>query len=83
MIEYERIEHLAQFRRQFIDIFEQVDRYIGQFIVFQNEDQRTVIVNWIVHTYLVQLFEYTPYLHIFSAQKQCGKTLLLNLINEL
>jgi len=77
------LERLAKNRREFIDIFETVEAYIKKFIVFQSDDEAIVITNWIVHTYLLHLFDYTPYLHIFSATKQCGKTLLLGIINAL
>jgi hypothetical protein len=77
------LEQLAKFRRDFIDIFETLYDYITKFIVFQSEDEPVIITNWIVHTYLIHLFDYTPYLHIFSATKQCGKSLLLSLINDL
>lgn len=77
------LERLAKHRREFIDIFETVEAYIKKFIVFQSDDEAIVITNWIVHTYLLHLFDYTPYLHIFSATKQCGKTLLMGIINAL
>ena len=83
MIDFIQVQRLAHNRRQFIDIFEMVYNYITKFIVFQSEDEPIVVTNWIVHTYLIHLFEYTPYLHIYSAVKQCGKTLLLSLIKDL
>jgi len=73
MIDFIQVQRLAHNRRQFIDIFEMVYNYITKFIVFQSEDEPIVVTNWIVHTYLIHLFEYTPYLHIYSAVKQCGR----------
>ena len=80
---YFELSRLAQYRREFIDIFEVLERYVIRFVVFQSEDEPVIITNWIVHTYLIHLFNYTPYLHIYSATKQCGKTLLLSIIKQL
>ena len=80
---YFELSRLAQYRREFIDIFEVVENYVKRFVVFQSQDEPVIITNWIVHTYLIHLFNYTPYLHIYSATKQCGKTLLLSIIKQL
>jgi len=83
MIDPRQIENLSKNRRDFIDIFEMVYNWVTQFVSFQSDDEPIVITNWIVHTYLIHLFDFTPYLHIYSAQKQCGKSLLLGLIKSL
>ena len=82
-IDYYGLKSFAQYNRSFIDIFETIEKYLRRFIVFQSDNEPVVITNWIVHTWLIHLFEYTPYLHIYSATKQCGKTLLLTIIKEL
>ena len=45
--------------------------------------QLTVLVLWIVHTYCYDYFPATPYLNIFSPEKQSGKSLCLQLLNIL
>lgn len=82
-VNYFELQRLAKFNREFIDIFETIERYLKRFVVFQSEDEPVIITNWIVHTWLIHLFNYTPYLHIYSATKQCGKTLLLSIIKQL
>jgi hypothetical protein len=82
-VNYFDLQRLAKFNREFIDIFETIERYIRRFVVFQSDDEPVIITNWIVHTWLIHLFNYTPYLHIYSATKQCGKSLLVGLIREL
>ena len=82
-VNYFDLQRLAKFNRKFIDIFETIERYIRRFVVFQSDDEPVIITNWIVHTWLIHLFNYTPYLHIYSATKQCGKSLLVGLIREL
>jgi hypothetical protein len=48
-----------------------------------SDHQRTVLVLWIVHTYCYDYFPVTPYLNIFSPEKQSGKSLCLQLLNIL
>ena len=38
---------------------------------------------WIIHTYTFQFRDVSTYLGIESPEKQCGKTTLLTLLNEL
>ena len=41
----------------------------------------TILPLWVAHTYVAEIFPYTPYLLITSPVKQCGKTLLRNLLS--
>jgi hypothetical protein len=45
-----------------------------------SEAQCIVIALWVVHTYCIEAFDRTPYLHISSAEKRSGKTLLLEIL---
>lgn len=42
-----------------------------------------VITMWILHTYDVNMFDFTPRLCVLSPEKRCGKTTLLALIESL
>ena len=75
-----QVSHLAQYRAGWSELLNGLYRLLTSFIVFENEDEPVTIVNWVVHTWLIARFEYTPYLHIFSAHKGCGKSNLLKLI---
>jgi putative DNA primase/helicase len=75
-----QVNHLAQYRAGWSELFNDLYRLLTSFIVFENDDEPVVIVNWVIHTWLIPLFEYTPYLHLFSATKGCGKSNLLKLI---
>jgi len=75
-----QVEHLAQYRAGWTELLNDLYRLLTSFIVFENEDEPVTIVNWVIHTWLIARFEYTPYLHIFSAHKGCGKTQLIKLI---
>ena len=54
-------------------------RYVG----FTSPAQVTAIALWVLHTYVFEAFETTPYLAITSAAKRCGKSRLLELLNLL
>ena len=45
-----------------------------------SEAQASVIALWIIHTHLINTFDVTPYLNINSAEKQSGKTRLLEVL---
>ncbi len=38
---------------------------------------------WILHTYAFDCFEFTPYLHVTSPVKECGKSTLAELLHKL
>jgi hypothetical protein len=42
-----------------------------------------VIALWITHTWILDAFDYTPYLDIRSPEKRCGKTKLLDCLELL
>ncbi|MEZ5077146.1 MAG: hypothetical protein R2725_06875 [Solirubrobacterales bacterium] len=60
-------------------IVEELDEFIGRFVVM-DDDQRLVVALWIIHTYCLDAFEQTPYLLITSPEKQCGKSRLLEVL---
>jgi len=57
--------------------------FLRRYIVFQEIEQPIAIALWVAHTWALDAFEYTPYLHIASPEKQCGKTRLLDCLELL
>lgn len=51
--------------------------------VSMSQAQATVLPLWVAHTYAFDAADATPYLSITSAEKRCGKTLLLELLELL
>jgi hypothetical protein len=45
--------------------------------------QRTAVALWVIHSHLVEHCAQTPYLSITSPDKQCGKSRLLDVLNQL
>jgi hypothetical protein len=60
-----------------------VEAFFNRFVVFSNRSQSTVIALWVLHAWAKNAFDYTPYLHIHSPEKRCGKTLVLDLLGLL
>jgi len=42
-----------------------------------------LVTGWNLHTYVFDCFSYTPYLHVTSPEKECGKSTLGELMNHL
>jgi uncharacterized protein DUF3631 len=57
--------------------------YLGRFMAFSSESQPLAVALWIAHTWTIDAFDYTPYLHILSPEKRCGKSRLLDCIGLL
>ncbi|HUY24774.1 MAG TPA: DUF3631 domain-containing protein [Candidatus Saccharimonadales bacterium] len=68
--------HLAQ-------LLEQVRVFLSKYVVFANSSQPLAVTLWVVHTYLIDQSEYSPYLAITSAEKRSGKTRLLDVLELL
>jgi hypothetical protein len=64
-------------------LLDEICAFLQKYISFTCEAQPVVIALWIVHTWFVDCFEFTPYLHIFSPTKSCGKSHLLECIAKL
>ena len=53
---------------------------IKEYVIFDNDHAPRVVALWIVFTYLVDVFQFSPRLCITSPTKGCGKTTLLDII---
>jgi len=63
-------------------ILSAVYRYIRRFVSL-SESQARVVALWIVHSHVFDCADATPYLAITSAEKQSGKTRLLEVCERL
>ena len=52
-------------------------------ITFSSEHQAVVVAFWIAHTHVIEHLNITPYLHISSLVKRCGKSNLLTCLKYL
>jgi hypothetical protein len=56
---------------------------LQQNITFSSEHQAVVVALWVAHTHAIEQFDTTPYLHISSPVKRCGKSNLLSCLKYL
>ena len=64
------------------DLMKAVYKYVRRF-VYLSEQQAVVVALWVFHTYAIESADTTPYLAITSAEKQCGKTRLLEVLSTI
>jgi hypothetical protein len=62
-------------------ILEDITAALQRHITFNSEHQAIAVALWIVHTYVIDHLNTTPYLHITSPVKRCGKSNLLKCLN--
>ena len=65
------------------DVLEQLHRVLVTHVQFTNDWQPRLVALWIVGTFLHVAFTHFGYLHVTSAAKRCGKSLLLDLLSQL
>ncbi len=58
-------------------------QFLERFVFFKDKCLYLLIALWIVSTYKSHLFEYTGYLFGYSPEPQCGKTRLLEVLDQL
>jgi hypothetical protein len=64
-------------------VLSSVVEFLKCYVVFQNAEQPVAVALWVAHTWVLDAFDYTPYLHVASPEKQCGKTRLLDCLELL
>ncbi len=60
-----------------------VEAFLVYYVAFPSEHEPTAIALWVAHAHLVDQFETSPILAITSAEKQSGKTRLLDCLELL
>ena|GEM_PF-712467 len=60
-----------------------IDAFLRRFVAFASSHQATAVVLWIVHAHAIDAAEATAYLAVTSAEKQSGKSRLLETIELL
>lgn len=63
-------------------LLEECSEFVRRYVVVKPE-QSTVLAAWALHTWAIDAFDSTPYLHITAPEKQCGKSVLLRTIQAL
>ncbi len=64
------------------ELIQRIMEQVRRFVVL-SDDQQLALALWVLHTHAIEAFENTPYLSVRSAEKQSGKTRLLEVLVEL
>ena len=64
-------------------LLDAISEVLRRYVVFQFSEQAAVIALWVVHTWVIEAFDYTAYLHVHSAEKRSGKSRLLDILDLL
>jgi hypothetical protein len=64
------------------ELLDTVRGFIRRYMVLSNE-QLDAVTLWVAHTHAIDAAEFTPYLAITSAEKQSGKTRILEILETL
>ena len=65
------------------DTLDAAASFLRRYIVFADGLQVTAVALWVAHTYVSHFFDTTPYLNVGSAQPECGKSRLLEVVEPL
>jgi hypothetical protein len=65
------------------ELLQETTSYVKRFVVFTSEAQPTAVALWVAHAWVIDAFDYTPYLQITSPEKQCGKSRVLDCLEAI
>ncbi|MEX0754121.1 MAG: DUF3631 domain-containing protein [Actinomycetota bacterium] len=65
------------------DVLDEVEQLLRKYVVFPTEGAAVAATIWIAYTHAARAFDVCPYLAITSAEKECGKTRVLELLELL
>jgi hypothetical protein len=64
-------------------LLDAICEFLRRYVVFQHPEQATVCALWVAHTSVIEAFDFSPYLHVFSAERRSGKSRLLDVLELL
>jgi putative DNA primase/helicase len=64
------------------DLLERCREWVRRYVVL-TEHQAIVLAAWVLHTWAIDAADYTPYIHITAPEKQCGKSILLRVLQAI
>src|SRR5438067_1475453 len=64
-------------------VSDDVEEFLRRYVVFACDEQVVACALFVLHTYVMSASEVTPYLAVTSAEKQSGKSRLLEVLEAL
>jgi hypothetical protein len=65
------------------ELLDAVELLLNRYVIFRGIVQRTAVALWVAHAHALEVADVTPYLHVYSAEKESGKTRLLEVLEWL
>ena len=64
-------------------LYNKIKAHIQRYIVLSKPEHADVMALWVMHTWVVDLFDYTPYIYLHSPVMRCGKTQVHRVVEPL
>jgi hypothetical protein len=61
-------------------LLEELRKHFARYVVLPNEYAEVAVPLWVLHTWVFDCFDITPYLAITSPTRRCGKTVLMTML---
>ncbi|MDQ2987111.1 MAG: DUF3631 domain-containing protein [Armatimonadota bacterium] len=65
------------------EILAKVEQFLRKYIAFQSDAECYAVTLWIAHTWVIELADTSPILAVTSAERECGKTRLFEVLELL
>jgi Protein of unknown function (DUF3631) len=56
------------------ELLDSICEVLRRYVVFPLQEQVTALALWVAHTWVLEAFDFTAYIHVFSAEKRSGKS---------
>ena len=66
-----------------LELFNKIKTYIMRYVVLSQPAHADVITLWIMHTWVVDCADFTPYVYVHSPVMRCGKTQVHRIVEPL
>jgi hypothetical protein len=83
MIAIKESEERATKRPSADKLFNEIKSFLFRYVVFSNDAHPVAIALWVMHTWVVDCADYTPYIFLHSPVMRCGKTRLQEVVEPL
>jgi hypothetical protein len=64
-------------------LYTEIKAHITRYVVFGQPEHADVIALWVMHTWVIQSFDFTPYIYLHSPVMRCGKTQVHRVVEPL
>jgi hypothetical protein len=64
-------------------LFHAIKSFVTRYVVFSRREHADVITLWIMHTWIADCADFTPYIYLHSPVMQCGKTQVHRVVEPL